>query len=115
MRPDHLLLEDMLEAIHEVIECTPATREAFDADRFRRSHLPRQIQIIGEAVWRLSASLKNKHEAVPWRQIAGMRHALVHDYFEVDWNEVYNVVVREIPALEAPIQAILNSLPSEES
>ena len=41
MRPDHLLLEDMLEAIHEVIECTPATREAFDADRFRRSHLLR--------------------------------------------------------------------------
>ena len=115
MRPDHLLLEDMLEAIHEVIECTPATREAFDADRFRRSHLLRQIQVIGEAVWRLSASLKNNHEAVPWRQIAGMRHALVHDYFEVDWNEVYNVVVREIPALEAPIQAILNSLPSEES
>jgi uncharacterized protein with HEPN domain len=63
---------------------TPATQVAFDADKFVRSHLLRHIQIIGEASWRLSDSLKGRNPKVPWKGIAGMRHVLVHDYFEVN-------------------------------
>ncbi|MBN1443649.1 MAG: DUF86 domain-containing protein [Planctomycetes bacterium] len=114
MRTDRPLLEDLLEAIEETLACTPAGRDEFDADKFLRSHLLRQLQIIGEVAWRLSPDLKESHAAVPWKQIAGMRHAIVHDYFEVDWNEVYQVVIRDIPMLKAPIEAILNCLPPEE-
>ena len=49
MRPDRLLLQDILEAIEEIIECTPPTQAEFDANKFLRSHLLRNIQIIGAA------------------------------------------------------------------
>ena len=114
MRDDHMLLLDILDAIDETIRSTPATRGEFDADRFRQSHLLRQIQIIGEAAWRLSKIIKDQHPDVPWRQIAGMRHALVHDYFEVDWNEVYLTAIRDVPALRGQVEAILASIPPKE-
>lgn len=80
MRPDRDLLQDIQEAIQEIMDNTPPSQEAFDADKFLRSHLLRHIQIVGEASWRLSQSLKDKNPQVPWKAIAGMRHILVHDY-----------------------------------
>jgi uncharacterized protein with HEPN domain len=114
MRPDRLLLQDILDAIDEVLDVTPPTRAEFDADKLVRSHVLRHIQIIGEAVSRLSAELKESHPEVPWRSIAGMRHAIVHAYFEVDWNEVYGAATRDVPPLKSVIRAIVDSLPPEE-
>ncbi|HEX72057.1 MAG TPA: DUF86 domain-containing protein [Candidatus Hydrogenedentes bacterium] len=55
MRNDHRRLQDILEAMDEIIQSMPDTRAQFDADRFRRSHVLRYIQIIGEAAARLSS------------------------------------------------------------
>ncbi len=110
MRPDRFLVHDILDAIVEVIATTPPTREQFDADKFVRSHLIRNIQIIGEATWRLSAALKAQHPQVPWKLISGMRHAIVHDYFDIDFNEVYNTCIRDVPSLKPHIEAILAAL-----
>ena len=111
MRSDHLLLQDILEAIDEVIDTTPAMRGAYDADKFLRSHLLRHIQIIGEAAWRLSATLKERNPQIPWKLIAGMRHVLVHDYFEVNWTRVYDTARDHVPPLKPLIESILASLP----
>ncbi len=113
MRPDRLLLQDILEAIDEVMETTPRDRAGFDADKLVRSHIIRNIQIIGEGVWRLSKETKERHPEVPWKIIAAMRHAIVHDYFEVDFNEVYNTARRDVPPLRPLIAAILNALPPD--
>jgi len=113
VRPDRLLLEDILEAIDEVIVTTPVTRAEFDGNKFVRSHLVRNIQIIGEAAWRLSRELTEQYPKVPWRLIAGMRHAIVHDYFEIDWNEVYNTATGDIPPLRPQIQELLSALASD--
>jgi uncharacterized protein with HEPN domain len=110
MRNDRLLLQDILEAIKEVAEATPPTEAEFHANKFARSHVLRHIQIIGEATWRLSDSLKSQNPDVPWRQIAGMRHVLVHDYFVVNWSRVYETAHRDVPALRAPIEAMLASI-----
>ena len=114
MRPDRLLVQDLLDAIEEVLATTPSSRAEFGSNKFIQSHVLRYIQIIGEAAWRLSQNLKDRHPEIPWRNIAGMRHAIVHDYFEIDWDEVYNTAVRDVPALRRPIEAMLQSLPTEE-
>ena len=114
MRTDRLLLEDMLEAIDEVLDTTPPTRAAFDADKLVRSHVLRHIQIIGEAAWRVSARVKERHPEIPWKLIAGMRHVLVHDYFEVNWERVYQTARDHVPPLKPRIQAVLAALPPEE-
>jgi uncharacterized protein with HEPN domain len=114
MRSDRLLLADVLDAIEEVLEVTPASREEFDANKLIQSHVLRHLQIIGEAVSRLSVELKEHHPEVPWRSIAGMRHAIVHAYYEVDWNEVYGAAARDVPPLKSMVRVIMASLPSEE-
>jgi uncharacterized protein with HEPN domain len=113
LRPDRLLLLDIVDAITEVIETTPESWEEFDTNKLVRSHVLRHIQIIGEAAWRLSASLKDQHPEVPWKQIAGMRHVLVHDYFEVNWARVYQTARDHVSPLLPQIGSILGSLPPD--
>src|SRR5690606_27628480 len=71
-----------------------------------------QIQVIGEAARRVSASFQAKSPAVPWRNIVGMRHKLVHDYMSVDLEAVWTTVQKHIPALRAEIsQPIRRHIP----
>jgi uncharacterized protein with HEPN domain len=68
--------------------------------------------IVGEAAWCLSRSIKDQNPYVPWKQIEGMRHIMVHDYFKVDWDIVFTTARDHIPALKPQIEAILASLPA---
>lgn len=115
MRPLRLLLQDISDSIAEVISATPESLAHFKVDKFRQSHILRHIQIIGEAVWRLPDDFKMEHPEVPWRLIAGMRHVLVHDYFAVNWDRVYETAKEHVPALNLHIQAMLNQLPPDPS
>ena len=115
MRSDRLLLQDILQSINEVIDATPSSAEEFDANKYVQSHVLRHIQIIGEAVWRLSDEMTSKHPGVPWRQISGMRHVLVHDYFQVNWARVFDTAVNHVPVLKPQIEAILRELPETPS
>jgi uncharacterized protein with HEPN domain len=107
---DRFRIHDILEAIEEIIQSMPETRAQFDADKFRRSHVLRYIQIIGEAASRLSAETRALNPNVPWKEIMGMRHILVHDYFDVNWQRVYDTAANDIPALKQPIQAIAEQM-----
>jgi len=104
VRPDKLLLQDILDSMAEVIENTPSNQAEFTANKLIGSHLLRHIQIIGEASWRLSKSITDQHPEVPWRQIAGMRHILVHDYFQVNWSRVYTTARDHVPALQPQLK-----------
>ena len=66
-----------------------------------------QIQVIGEAARRVSASFQAKSPAVPWRNIVGMRHKLVHDYMSVDLEAVWTTVQKDIPALRAELSKLI--------
>lgn len=110
MRPDRLLLQDALDSIAEVLANTPPDQCDFDSNKLLQSHLLRHIQIIGEACWRLSQPLKDQHPDVPWRSIAGMRHVLMHDYFQVNWQRVYETARNHVPLLKPQIEAMIGEL-----
>lgn len=67
----------------------------------------RHLQIIGEAVGRLSEDLRERYPDVPWRSIIGMLHILVHGYFEVDLNLVWLVVENELDLLESTVKSAM--------
>lgn len=65
----------------------------------------RQLLVIGEAVMRVSPDCKLLAPNVPWKQIAGMRDRLVHDYFDIIPDQVWNAVFNDIPRLRREIEA----------
>lgn len=111
MRSDRLLLQDILDACETIRQYLPADRATFDADPPLQSHILRNMMIVGEASWRLSQPLKSQNSHIPWKQITGMRHILVHDYFRVDWDVVFATARDDVPAFKPQIEAILASLP----
>ncbi|MDO9324907.1 MAG: DUF86 domain-containing protein [Methanoregula sp.] len=67
----------------------------------------RALEVIGEAVKNISAPLREKHPDIEWREIAGMRDKVIHRYFEINWQIVWNVITDDLPALELKIAALL--------
>jgi len=63
--------------------------------------------VIGEAARSLSADLRDSNKEVPWAKIIGMRHILVHRYFEIDRDLVWSVVAGDLPELKQRVEAIL--------
>jgi uncharacterized protein with HEPN domain len=115
MRSDRLRLHDILDAIEVVARYLPVDRAVFDRDPPLQSHIYRHMMIVGEAAWSLSQPIKDQNPRIPWKQIEGMRHIMVHDYFKVDWDIVFDTARHHLPALKPQIESILASLPPNPS
>ena len=70
----------------------------------------RHLQIIGEAAYALPKELRDQRPDIPWSKIIGMRHILVHDYFVIDINIVWDAVERDLPDLKSKIEEMLRAL-----
>jgi len=92
VRDDHARLLDMLEAIEKIERYSGIDKSDYEHDELIQVWMVYNVQIIGEAVSQLSEGFRTQHPEVPWRAIAAMRHAIVHGYFRVDHDEVWNVV-----------------------
>jgi uncharacterized protein with HEPN domain len=77
------------------------------AERMRQDAIIRKLEIIGEAVKQLSNVTKDRRSEIPWKQIAGMRDRLTHDYFGVDLVLVWRVIERDLPVLKAAVIGLL--------
>jgi uncharacterized protein with HEPN domain len=106
VRADNDRLLDILEAI-AAIQKQAHTRERFDADKMLRVWCLHHIVIIGEAAARVSEPTREQYASVPWHRVIAMRNAVVHAYFQVDWEEVWNVVDHDLEPLRIAIAAIL--------
>lgn len=73
----------------------------------------KQIEIIGEAANLITKEAKEKFTEIEWSQITGMRHVLVHEYFGIDENLVWQVIINDIPVLKKKVQEILIELNKE--
>jgi uncharacterized protein with HEPN domain len=79
---------------------------AFDKDVMRQDAIFRRITIIGEATKRLSEEFRVNHPEISWKQMAGMRDVIVHDYGEVDLDVIWDTATKSIPALIAQIEPL---------
>lgn len=99
--------------IVESIELIEAYSEELTTEKFKKSRvlqdaIIRRLEIIGEAVKNLSKSFREKHPGIPWKQMAGMRDILIHEYFDVDLSLTWSVVKVELPSIKDRLQLLLN-------
>ncbi len=82
-------------------------RDEFDADEKTQSGVLHQLMLIGEATKRLSSDFKHANTGVHWKQMAGMRDYLIHEYDQVDVDEVWSTVSEDLPALIEQIEPLV--------
>ena len=100
MERDSALLFDILDSSRLITEWTRGMNaEQFLADRRTHEAVLHRLIIIGEAAGKLSSELRDRHLAVPWAQMIGMRHRIVHGYQDVDMELVWRTVVSDVPKL----------------
>lgn len=68
------------------------------------------IEIIGEAAYMITKDFKSTHPELPWRQIEGMRHILVHGYFSISAEVLWDVIINDVPALIPTLQSFIEEL-----
>jgi len=84
------------------------SKEDFLDDETLKRAFVRSIEIIGEAVKKIPPDYKQKYPHIEWKAIAGMRDKLIHDYFGIDYEIVWDVVTNKIPTLRLKIKEILD-------
>ncbi|MEW6263783.1 MAG: HepT-like ribonuclease domain-containing protein [Thermodesulfobacteriota bacterium] len=109
MRKDIDRLHDILDAIEAITRHIQGGRESFDRDELIRVWCLRHLEVIGEAAARMSEAFCSRCQNIPWREIIGMRNTLVHGYFDIDWDQVWNAVENDLPVLRREIEAILKA------
>ena len=109
MRDDRERLLDMLEAIHKIEQVVNSEKytERLQDDELIEVWVIHHLQIIGEAASRLSREFMEKYSEVAWGGMIGMRHVLVHGYFETDTEIVWKVVEKDLPDLKKQLETIL--------
>lgn len=108
-----LRLEDILTAIKCVEEYTHGIcEEQLKADKLRLHATIYNVQIIGEAIYKLTKEFKQKRPETPWSLIEKMRHILVHDYFRINFEILWMVVTEDIPQLKEHVVRYLREFDS---
>jgi len=104
MQKDNLVyVGHMLDMCRKVADkLTGKKRAEYDADENLRMAIAHIIQTIGEAARNVTEEYRKSHPQVPWTKVIGMRHKVVHDYMEVDYDIVWDVATVELPALTGP-------------
>jgi uncharacterized protein with HEPN domain len=106
--PRDYLRHILVEADYLTSRSQGLSYEAFLADETLGRAFVRSLEIIGEAAKKVPADFRAAHPAVEWRAMAGMRDRLIHDYFGVDLELVWDVVRNRVPVLREEIAAILS-------
>lgn len=97
------------EAHYLAEESARTTKSHFDGNETTKRAFVRSIEIIGEAAKKVSGDLKLRYPHVDWRGMTGMRDKLIHDYFGVDYDIVWDVAVTKAVQLERDVETILRT------
>lgn len=104
---DSLRLDHIVEAIDHVADfILDVSEREFISDYEKQSAVIRQFEIIGEAANKLSPSFKEQNSQIDWPKVVGMRHKMIHDYFEVDTKIVWTTAIDDLEPLKQAIEKI---------
>lgn len=108
---DVVYLRHILDAVAQIEEYLQGVSE----EEFYQTHLLqdgviRQLEIIGEATKQISQATRSMNDHIPWKDMAGMRDKLIHDYFGVDIEQIWLTAVHDLPPLKHSLQITLDSL-----
>ena len=110
MKNDAVYLKHILDAARQIeIYAFGMTYETFLTMRLVQDGVIRQFEIIGEATKNLSDGFRSSHDVLPWRDMAGMRDKLIHQYFGVDMSAVWDSIENDIPLIKEKLAELLRS------
>ena len=103
-----LFIMDILECIEKIESyISGVSYRKFMQDSKTKDAVVRNLEIIGEAADQIPKNIQQKYKEIPWSQIIGMRNRLIHGYFVVDYDIVWDIVSKELPDLQKKIKKIL--------
>ncbi len=107
-RDDSAYLLDMLLAARDALSFTEGlSYHEFARDRRTQLSVLKAVEIVGEAAAHVSEDARQLHQAIPWREIVGMRNRLVHAYFDIDLRLVWDTACDDLPALIALLEPLV--------
>ncbi len=109
--PLEYLRHMLVEAEFLAAQTSTISRDDFLRDEVLRRAVVRSIEVIGEAARQVPQEFRARHPQIDWRAMAGMRDRLIHGYFGIDYDIVWNVAAHEASSLKSRIEQILSSEP----
>jgi uncharacterized protein with HEPN domain len=109
-KDDWVYVRHMLDQVDVAVRhIAGVDRARFDADELLRLGLTYLVQTIGKAARHVSPDFRDRHPTVPWKQIVGMRHKLVHDYVHADYDLVWETVTRHLSPLRSALVEMIEA------
>lgn len=107
---DHLVfIRDILECINKIEKYSQNISLAdFQENELIQDGVVRNLEIIGEAVKKLPDNIKDSYSNIEWRKISGLRDILIHEYFGIDTEIIWDIITKKIPDLKITVQKIIN-------
>ena len=113
-RNDSELIADILEAINRISDyCAGVDYDKFIADTKTQDAIVRNLEVIGEAAKKISNTAREKNPNVPWRSMAGLRDRLIHDYFGINLDIVWEIISHDLPGVVRSLESIRNGEDNE--
>lgn len=105
---DRVYIEHILESVSNIESFVGGkTYDEFVGDRLLQDGVIRELEIIGEAAKNISAEFKDSNQAIPWKDMTGMRDKLIHDYFSINLDAVWDVVKKDLEPLKSALKDLI--------
>ena len=102
------LLKHILDELNFILNYTKEIDfDSLKHDELLQRAIVRSLEIIGEAVKQIDERFKENHDEIEWKKIAGFRDILIHRYFNIDWDIVWDIIQHKVPELREKIKKIL--------
>ena len=109
-RDPALFLYDILECIEKIERyISGMTYEDFEKDERTVDAVLRNLEVIGEAARNTPLEIRSRYYDIPWRKIVGLRNVIIHDYFGVDLENIWEIITKDLPDLKEKVKSILET------